>query len=340
MIHLKKEADQVSPFNCGVDAYNERDFPRAVEEFLQAVEEHPNYADYHFALAMAYRELGNLEAAIESLFEALRINPRYVQAKSELAILQAMNEQYEEAQKTYREVVTHFIYDSGGASGVIVEDLLEVFQKGLEQLREGAYGDAVVAFRQATNPKLTMPEVHFNQAVDYFLDDELEPAKIELEQALQLDPFLIDAHVLSCRIGQVEGDYEGAFEACHRAIEIAPDYPDLHYHLALTCCALDDLEQARAELERAVELRPEYGVALLELARVSLELGQLKRAEQCLEDYAAYAHPSAQYAFLLGRCYEEQGQDERARQQYEKAARDAQWEEEARSRLACLDVDL
>jgi Tfp pilus assembly protein PilF len=185
-----------------------------------------------------------------------------------------------------------------------------------------------------------MPEVHFNQAVDYFLEDDLESAKIELEQALQLDPFLVDAHVLSCRIGQREGDYEEALSACRRAIDIAPDYPDLHYHLALTCRALDDLEQARAELERALELRPEYGAVLLELAGVALDLGQIERAEQCLEDYAACAEPDAQHAFLLGRCYEEQGQAKRAREQYEKAAQDVQWEEEARSRLACLDVAL
>lgn len=339
MIHLRKEADRLSPFNRGVDAYNRRDFFLAAQAFCQAVNEHPNYADYRFALAMAYREMGQLGSAIESLGKALRINPNYVQAKSELAILLAMNEQYEEAEETYREVVSHFIYDSGGASGVVVEELLEVFQKGLEQLREGAYGDAVLAFRRATNPKLSMSEVHFNQAVDYFLGDELESAKVELEQALRLDPFLIDAYVLSCRIGQVEGDYEKAFEACRRAIEIAPDYPDLHYHLALTCCALDDFERARDELERAVQLRPEYSAALLELAQVALELGQLDRAQECLEDYVACGNPSARYDFLLGRCYEEQGRPESARRQYEKAARDPEWAEEARSRLACLDVD-
>lgn len=336
MIRLKKALGDQGAFNQGVEAYNRHEFARAVKHFRKAVEEHPNYADYHFTLGLALRETGELEGAIQSLRHALEINPNYVHAKNELAILLALSGKYDPARQLYREVVARFVYNSEEGPGALAEELLDIFEKGIELLEDGGYGDAVVSFRQAANSKASMPEIHFNQAVEYFINNDLDSARVELEQTLRLDPFLVDAYILSCEIARREGDFEQARKACLQAIRFAPEYPDLHYHLACACREMGELKEACRELEHALELKPDYGRAMLELADVALELDHLQLAEECLNEYARRGESCSRMEYLLGMLYEGKGQYERAREKYEIAMTDPRWLEAANSRLSAL----
>ncbi len=338
MIHLKKQFKDPGAYNRGVEAYNRRDFFTAAKEFQEAVREHPGYADYHFALAMAWRELGELDQAVDALEEALKINPHFVQAKNELAILTAMRGNEAEAGDLFSEAVAQFIYNTEGVPGARAGELLEEFRRGIRQLSEGGYADAVLAFRKATNPKSGMGQMHYNQAVELFLQENFEEARIELEQALRIDPYLVDAHMLLAKIAWLEGNFEEARHASQRAVRIAPDYPDLHFHLALTSRALGMLDKARKELQRALELQPEYTQALLELADVAIEMDDFPKAEQALQDYSICgqsAHP--RYDFLLGRLHEKQGQFAKARTYYCGIADDSLWGTEAKRRLEFLE---
>jgi len=337
MIRLKKDIKAgPGPFNRGVDAYNQRDFFVAAKELRKAVDAHPTYPDYRFALAMAQRELGELDLAVESLRCALKINANYIQAKIELAILLAIDGERKEAAALYGDVVKRMIYNTDGVPGAAAGKLLETFDEGIAQLDEGEYAAAVLAFRRAVNPKSSMPEMHFNQAIEYSLQEDLESAKVELDQALKLDPYHIDAYILSCQIARIEGDHEKALEACQKAIEIAPEYPDLHYHLALTCLELGEAEQAREELEHTLRLQPEYDQALLELAELAIETEDFERAEQCLKDYTDSGSSEARYNYLMGLLFEEQGKYHEASIYYQHVRDDSRWASAARERLVIL----
>lgn len=321
MLRIRKQVGDHAAFNRGAQAYNDRDFYSAVEHFTEAVKEHPTYADYRFALAMSLREKGELELAIEQLREALKINPNYMQAKTELSILLAFSGRIEEAQSLYQEVVTQFIYHSDGSRGSMSRELLESFQQGIERLRSGGYSDAVIAFRVATNPKRSgMQEVHFNQAVELFVQEELEQARIELDQALKLDPYFLDAQMLLCRILQMEGENEEALQVCHRAIKIAPDYPDLHYYLALTCRSMDDYKRARKEFEKALELKPGYREAVYELADTCILMEDFHKAERSVQEYASMDGDPVRVQFLWGKLKESQGRYSEACEHYQNIA--------------------
>ena len=336
MIRLKKVLGEECAYNRGVDAYNNRDFYSAVRQFRQAVQEHPEYADYNFALAMALRELGELDQAIHTLRRALEINPNYIQAQTELAILLAFDGKYEEARDAFQKAVSHFVYNTEDSPGAMADELLETFQMGIEQLKEGGYADAVSLFRKATNAKDTMADKHFNQALELFLNEDLEEAMVEVRQALRLDPYLIDAHVLACRIAQTQGDFDAARKACHDAVQIAPDYPDLHFQLALTSRKLGDLNCARRELEKAVEIFPDYGPARLELVDLYLEMEDLHRAGECLQDYASSGDHIPRYDYLMGCLHEARQENDKAREYFQKIPPHTEWSQASRERLESL----
>jgi Flp pilus assembly protein TadD len=336
MTQLRKQIGDHDNYNQGVEAFNERDFFQAVESFQEAVKEHPEYPDYFLALALAERELGELDEAVEDLRQALQLNPKYIQAKNELAILLAIQGNEEEAVRLYNEAVNHFIYNTQGRPGAESEELIESFQRAISRLKEGEYADAVLDFRKAANTKPQMPDVHFNQAVEYFLQEDNESARIECRQALKLDPYMIDAHVLLCRIAYLENDREEAMRACQDAIQITPNYPDLHYFMALTCRQLEMMEKARTELEHALELHPEYGEALLELADLSLEMEDLDRAGKCLDEFVALELHNPRYDFLLARLSGEKGDIQQAKEKIQKIPKDSPWAEEGQEYLKTL----
>ena len=61
-----------------------RRYPEAVRYYLKALEIHPDYADTHCSLGMAYAVSGDKPKAREAFLAALKINPRYAKAKAEL----------------------------------------------------------------------------------------------------------------------------------------------------------------------------------------------------------------------------------------------------------------
>ena len=58
-----------------------------------------------------------VEKAIKALWQALSINPRYIQAKTELSILLAIQGDFDEAKRLFEEVVSQFIYNTGSGRG-------------------------------------------------------------------------------------------------------------------------------------------------------------------------------------------------------------------------------
>jgi tetratricopeptide (TPR) repeat protein len=57
-------------------------YAEAVEQYEKAVKMHPGYADYQCALGKAYAAVGRAEDARGALEAALRINPRYEEARA------------------------------------------------------------------------------------------------------------------------------------------------------------------------------------------------------------------------------------------------------------------
>ncbi len=93
--------------NLGKALLNAGQYADAVNAFNQVLTKN-NWPDAHFHLALAYKNSGKSEEALEQLNEALKSNPKYREAINEKAqILEALNRK-DEALVEYKKVIALF----------------------------------------------------------------------------------------------------------------------------------------------------------------------------------------------------------------------------------------
>jgi DNA-binding winged helix-turn-helix (wHTH) protein/Tfp pilus assembly protein PilF len=82
-------------------------------------------------------------------------------------------------------------------------------------------------------------------------------AKTLAASALELDPELAEAHVAQAHVSLLFGfDWNGAYDACTRALELAPDHADAHRAFAMLLSAIGNHEQALRTVRHARVLDP------------------------------------------------------------------------------------
>jgi Tfp pilus assembly protein PilF len=145
------------------------------------------------------------------------------------------------------------------------------------------------------------------------------PASIEAhEQALALNPGLVQAHInLISLFGRV-GKFTKAEEHYRAALEINPDLPDVHYNFGVLRVAQERFAEAAAAFQQCLQLNPHYAEAHLNYAAMIERDGKLDEAAQhyrkAIENKAGYraAH------FALGRILVNQDKFAEAIAQFEK----------------------
>ncbi|HEY5036073.1 MAG TPA: tetratricopeptide repeat protein [Chthoniobacterales bacterium] len=126
-------------------------------------------------------------------------------------------------------------------------------------------------------------------------------ARAAAERALQLDPNLAEGHLAK---GRVLEDFDfniaGAEAECRRALELAPQDPEVMRNLASLLSYLGRFDEAVALTQRAVVLDPLRSAAEFTLANYLIALGRYDEAEAAMRKAIALQPQSAQnYAQLV-----------------------------------------
>lgn len=107
-----------------------------------------------------------------------------------------------------------------------------------------------------------------------------EEALVAARQAIDADPVDHAAYRLLAQALRLAGDDKGALAAIDRAIAIAPEDANLHFHRAGLLLGSRDVAQAREALKQTLELDPNQLGAYLVQAQVALGSGDLDEAER------------------------------------------------------------
>lgn len=90
-------------------------------------------------------------------------------------------------------------------------------------------------------------------------DDEQCSAKLKANAMIKKSAVMItDPNALN----QIEKDLEVATEILEQAAKVAPDNPDVYFHLAQTMTLLERPEEAINHLDKAIELHPKFHAAI------------------------------------------------------------------------------
>lgn len=221
---------------------------RALERALAIA---PTYADLHFQLACLLLRRQRRPEARKSLDVALEINPRYVAARVELALLDAREGLLGEALATFRRL---------GDEHRLAEP--RTFQQGLRSLERADWDEAGALLKQA----LSISDTRVEDAVQGYhalmAQSQPERALQVLRSALQRNEAYADLHCLLGTAELEQGLHDDALASLARALELHPDYHKARVEFARVLEALGDLTQAAEQIALVLEADPDHPQAL------------------------------------------------------------------------------
>lgn len=268
----------------------------AVAAFQKACQLFPEYGASHYALALAYRKLG----------EAQKAAPHFAAYKKNVTTVPPLVDPERQA----------------------VEQLnqgpLARMRRGRELAQSGNLEGAIAEYLAAIKIDPKLVQAHINLIQLYARTGNTAAAEQEYETAVQLDPNHADCYydygVLMFELQQ-DAKAEAAFR---RAIEINPYYPEAHNNLGFLLAREGKLSEAMAEFRSAVAERPDYRLARFHIGQILVGEGKYPQAIQEFSKILAPDDASTPaYLYALGATYARAGDMVHAAQWMRKAHEEA-----------------
>ena len=143
-------------FNRGVHFTQERDLAKAVQAYHKVLELEPNYVEAYNNLAIVYQEMGDLEKARLAYQKSIELNPRYEKAHNNLGILFYLQERYEESIGAFQK-----------ALAINPHNMESYVNLGILFKKLGQMDQAIECYQKALRIKPLNPEAHYNIALLY-----------------------------------------------------------------------------------------------------------------------------------------------------------------------------
>lgn len=316
--------EAVALYGLGRSASLRADDPAAIELYKAALELEPEAAEIHQQMGLAYRKLGDMDAAREHLSkqasESLTFpDPLMSSLKGDFsrshlfAGLEAQSTgRWEEAVAEYRQAV-----EQDPTNGVKHQVLADALQKS------GDLDAAIEEFRMAASllPSDAMVRVQLARAL--VARDGINDEAVELfRRATALAPGLEEAHKGLAAVLVPQQRFEEALEHLDAALAIDADDPGSRLLRARALAAVGREAEARSDLESILEGRPDFLEASLDLAALEARQGNFEGAIARLEGVLANAEDPGSKAILnfeIGGLWQLAGDDERALEFYDTA---------------------
>jgi protein O-GlcNAc transferase len=227
------------------------DLASAEQALSQAIQIAPNYPDLHFQLACVQLRRQQRPAARRSLEAALKLNPRYVAARVELALLDAREGLLGEALQTFRAL---------GEDPALSEP--RAFQQGMKSLERADWDEAGALLKRALQVNDTRIEDAVHNYHALMAQGRPEHAVQMLRETVRRHEGYADLH---CLLGQAEleaGHGDDAVASFARALELHPDYHAARVEFARALEAIGDLTQALEQVSLVLQADPHHPNAL------------------------------------------------------------------------------
>ncbi len=248
-------ADSDALHYLGLISFQQGDYADAARLIEQAIQLNGNVPAFHFNLGNAYKQVGQLDSAIDAYRRATQLDPGFLKAHLNLGLALQAQGKFDAAVESYRKVIA-LKPDHADAHNNL----------GLALQALGKPDMAVVHYRKALAIEPDFAEAHNNLGIALQAQGKLGEAIESYHQALALKPDLAEAHNNLGNTLREAGLLDKAGEHYHQALALKPGYAEAHVGLAYLNLDFGNFEAARAALLRALECRPEHPVAWAMLA--------------------------------------------------------------------------
>ena len=227
----------------------------AVTHYLAALELQPAASALRYPLALAYRELGDLEAARQQLAQRGTRPPSYP----------------DPIRRELRELAT-------GAGVHLVA--------GNRALRRNEPEAAAEHYRRAVEANAESAEAHLSLAATLARLGQPEEAAEHYERSLAIDPENPAVHYNLGTLLAAQGRPEASLPHFRTALELAPSYANARFNLATALLDIGKPEEALAHLQRLADSEEESASTRLATARALEQSGRPEEALPLLQAVA------------------------------------------------------
>jgi len=242
---------------------------------------------------------GDLETALERLRASIELDPEFAPAYDGLAAVALKLGQYQEA----ADAAEH-------ALGIDSEDYLALTIRydAFRELGDDARAkDAAKALQKAGDAKEMSLRV-FQEAVTSFNQGDVDLAKARFQQALELDPELVEAYANLTQIYNQEGSFEQAAEMAAQTLKRQPENTTALRIRYDALRRLGDMDGARQAVRTLIAADPEWASTnLLAHAQELFNGNQVDEATMVLEELITAQPDLAGAHYLLGLCLNSRG---------------------------------
>ena len=226
---------------------------QAIEYFEAAIAMQPQANSIHYPLAMAHRQLGDVEKAREHLQKRGSEQPSFPDPLTE----------------ELRELKTgkQFFWSQGTVA-----------------LSEGRFAEAAEAFRKMVAADPAEPIAHMDLGTALLHLGDVSGALTKYQEALSLSSGNPRLHYNLGLVYTLQKAHPQALEHYQTAIELDPGLEKAHFNAANLLMRLQNQGQAEGHYARVVELNPSDAFARFMQAMALVRLGRYQAARSLLEE--------------------------------------------------------
>ena len=196
-------------------------FDAAINNYKKALKINPYYADAYSNMGNVLKDKGDLEAAIENYKQALKIKPDYAQAYNNMGNALKDKGDLEAAIQSYKQALK------------IKPDYAQAYSNmGIALKGKGDLNAAISSYKQALKIKPDYAQAYNNMGNALSEKGDLEAAIENYKQALKIKPDYVQAYNNIGIALKDKGDLEAAIESYKQVLKIKPDYAEVYRNLS------------------------------------------------------------------------------------------------------------
>ena len=237
-------------------AQSQGDLPTAIAKYQKILQIAPRLAAAYNNLGMLYIQQHDLPQAVSVLERGLKIDPGVVATSALLGSAQFSMGQYKEA-RPHLEAAVHGNPRDDFARSLLARDLISLKD----------YEGAVVQLRAIVSHDPKDQDAWYQLGKTYLLLSESALGKVN-----EIDPDSALSQEIAGEVMQSMGNSDGALGAYKKAVEISPQQPGTHEHLADEYWTLGKWESARDEFQAELANDPNNCQARWKMANSLLSM--------------------------------------------------------------------
>jgi protein O-GlcNAc transferase len=273
----------------GVLAHQGKQDESSVTLIKAAISKRPDAAIFHYNLADALCALERDDEAIAEYTRAVEIEPKYVQALSNLGNLLNNKHRFAEAEPYCRRATEI------DPTGAVAWNNLGNSLRGINR-----FDESEKAYLKAITLQPTFAEAHNNLGLLLGRLGRLDEAAALFRNSLELHPANATIHINLGLVHVGLGRYEDAGDCFQTAIDIDPKNVDAHNNLGSTLRSLGRLGEACRLYRRVLELQPDFVEAQANLAGTLSDQGNKPDALKEIDAALLLRPDNASYHYLRG----------------------------------------